>query len=117
MAQPLGALYDSHHGLLNAIILPYVLKANEPAVADHIVAAARYIDLRPANFTAFMDWVLALRETVGIPKCLKDIGIDDRDADLVGRMAVEDGCSLVNPIRFTPQEYTRIFRAAVHGDL
>jgi len=117
MAQPLGALYDSHHGLLNAILMPYVLKANEPAVADHVAAAARYIDLRPATFAGFMDWLLTLRETVGIPNRLKDIGIDDADAELVGRMAVEDGCSLVNPIAFTAQDYTRIFRRAVHGEL
>jgi alcohol dehydrogenase class IV len=117
IAQTLGALYDSHHGLLNAILMPYVLKANERAVADHIAALGRYLDLRPATFSAFMDWLLTLRSSVGIPHSLREIGIDDRDEELVGRMSLADGCSTVNPIAFTAHEYSGIFRAAVQGTL
>ena len=67
LAHPLGALYDAHHGMLNAILMPYVLKANQHAVAPRLQALARYLALPDDNPGAVLDWVLALRETVGTP--------------------------------------------------
>jgi len=115
IAQSLGALYDKHHGLLNAIILPYVLKANQPALNDVIEPLARFLDLPNPGFTAFLDWVLELRSEIGIPHTLAEIGLDDRDLELVGRMSFADGCSHTNPIPFTAEQYAGIFRSALYG--
>ncbi len=115
LAHPLGALYDAHHGMLNAILMPYVLKANRPAIEDRIAAAARFLNLPNPSFGAFLDWVLALREEIGIPHTLAAIGIDAARADQVGEMAVADPSHGTNPIPFTAAEYRDIFRQAVDG--
>lgn len=117
LAQPLGALYDAHHGLLNAVLLPYVLKANQAAVAEPVAALARYLGLARADFAGFLDWLLSLRAAVGIPHSLRQIGIPDTELGLLGQMAVEDGCSSTNPVRFSALQYAAILRAALDGVL
>jgi alcohol dehydrogenase class IV len=117
LAHPLGALYDAHHGMLNAILMPYVLKANESAIAERIELLARYLELAQPSFASFLDWVLAMRDSLGIPHTLSEIGIDGRDAAKVGEMAVVDGSAGTNPIPFSAADYSRIFVAAVEGML
>lgn len=115
IAQSLGALYDQHHGLLNAILLPYVLEANRSALLQQMDDLAVYLRLPTPGFSGVMDWVLSLREQIGIPHTLADIGIHDHDAELVGRMAFADGCSHTNPIRHSAEAYAAIFTRAVKG--
>jgi len=115
LAHPLGALYDAHHGMLNAILMPYVLKANESVIAERIELLARYLELAQPSFTSFLDWVLMMRDTLGIPHTLGEIGINGRDAAKVGEMAVADGSAGTNPIPFSAAEYSRIFMTAVEG--
>jgi alcohol dehydrogenase class IV len=117
LAHPLGALYDAHHGTLNAILMPYVLKANRTAIDERITGLARYLDLPQPSFSAFLDWVLALREQIGIPARLAAIGIDDVQSDLIGRMAVADASAATNPIRFSESDYANILRNTVNGIL
>ncbi len=117
LSHPLGALYDAHHGTLNAVVMPYVLLANRAVIEDDIAYAAGCIGLDRAAFPAFLDWVLALRERIGIPSDLRPLGIDAKQADLVGRMAVEDPSASTNPIPFSAEQYTALFRRAVAGDL
>jgi alcohol dehydrogenase class IV len=117
LAHPLGALYDAHHGMLNAILMPYVLKANESVIAERIELLARYLELAQPSFASFLDWVLAMRDSLGIPHTLSEIGIDSRDAAKVGEMAVVDGSAGTNPIPFSAADYSRIFVTAVEGML
>jgi len=117
LAHPLGALYDAHHGMLNAILMPYVLRANQTAISDRIAALARYLDLPSASFEGFLHWVLALRDSIGIPHTLAEIGIDAHEAQRIGEMAVADGSAGTNPIAFDAPAYARLFTAAVRGDL
>ena len=117
LAHPLGALYDAHHGMLNAILMPYVLKANQPVIADRIADLARAMGLADQSFDGFLQWVLDLRETIGIPHTLAAIEIDDAQADKVGTMATEDPSAGGNPIQFSAAEYSAVFKNAVHGIL
>ncbi|MBU6952656.1 iron-containing alcohol dehydrogenase [Hahella sp. HN01] len=117
LAHPLGALYNAHHGLLNAILMPYVLKANREAIEERITRLVRYLDLSEQGFDGFLNWVLALRESLGIPHALSAIGIDDSDAERVGAMAVEDPSAGGNPVAFDAGQYAELFRNAVHGRL
>jgi len=116
LAHPLGALYDAHHGMLNAILMPYVLKANQTVIAEKLSRLALYIGLE-GNFEAFLQWVLDLREQLGIPHSLAAIGIDVEQAELVGRMATEDPTAGGNPITFTAAQYSQLFKSAVRGEL
>ncbi|MEW6339463.1 MAG: iron-containing alcohol dehydrogenase [Pseudomonadota bacterium] len=115
LAHPLGALYDAHHGMLNAILMPYVLKANESAIAERIELLARYLELAQPSFASFLDWVLTMRESLGIPHTLNEIGIGAQEAAKVGEMAVIDGSAGTNPIAFSAADYSRIFVTAVDG--
>lgn len=117
LAHPLGALHDAHHGMLNAILMPYVLQANAQAIAAPMQPLARYLDLPEPGLPGVLAWVLALRETLGIPHTLREIGIDGADAAQVGEMAVADGSSATNPVPFTAVQYADIYRAAVNGSL
>ncbi|MGY6565049.1 iron-containing alcohol dehydrogenase [Halomonas sp. KM-1] len=117
LAHPLGALYDAHHGTLNAVLMPYVLRANERAIGEPMVRLGRYLNLDQPGTAAVIEWVLGLRQRLGIPHTLAELGIDTRQADKVGRMAVADPSSGTNPVAFDADEYRGIFVAAVEGRL
>jgi len=117
LAHSLGALYDAHHGMLNAILMPYVLQANRSAIEARIVRLVRYLDLPRVEFDGFVDWVLRLREEVGIPHTLAALSIDDSQRDKVGAMAAVDPAAGGNPIPFSAAQYTELFSAAVAGRL
>ena len=117
LAHPLGARHDAHHGTLNAILMPYVLQANRAAIEPRIEAAARYLGVPDASFTGFLGWVLALRDGIGIPHTLADIGIDASGADTIGALALADASHATNPVPFSAAQYAAIFRGAVEGRL
>lgn len=117
LAHPLGALYDAHHGLLNAVLMPYVLLANRSAVGDKLERAARYMNVQNPGFDSFLGWVLQLRETIAIPHTLREIGIDDSQRELVGQMAVADPTAATNPIPLNALEYAELFSRAVNGEI
>lgn len=117
LAHPLGALFDAHHGLLNAILMPYVLRANRTAIESRISRVAAYIGLADADFDGFMAWIIDLRSGLGIPHSLGKINIDDRQRDKVAQMATADSSAAGNPIAFSAAQYSDIFHRAVVGDL
>ena len=117
LAHPLGALYDAHHGTLNAVLMPYVLEANRSVISSAIGRLARYIGLEPSTFEGFLDWVLKLRREIGIPEDLAALGIGDEKTARIGQMAVEDPAASTNPIPLTPGDYETIFRNAVRGHM
>src|SRR5690606_23439404 len=90
VSHTIGALYDSHHGLLNAIVMPYVMRANQSVIEPEMARAARYLGLPHADFNGMLDWVLALRAELEIPHTLAEIGIDDSKAELIGEMSIKD---------------------------
>lgn len=116
LAHPLGATYDAHHGMLNAILMPYVLKANQSVIEERISRLARYLDLDP-SFDAFMDWILTLRKEVGIHHKLSAIIPDDSRLSEIGEMAVLDGAAGTNPVLYDAAAYTKIASNAFHGEL
>jgi hypothetical protein len=117
LAHPLGALYDAHHGMLNAILMPYVLKANRSEIEQRINRLTHYLELNDTGFDGFMNWVLEIRKQLSIPHALSAIDIDDTQAETVGRMAVEDPSAGGNPISFNAPQYQQIFVNAVSGNL
>lgn len=117
LAHPLGAIYDAHHGLLNAILMPYVLVANRPKIEGIISDLTRSLGFADTRFDSFLDWILTLRQDLLIPNSLAEIGIDDQDAEQIGRMAEVDPTAATNPIRFSVSNYTEILRASIAGTL
>jgi alcohol dehydrogenase class IV len=117
LAHPLGAVYDAHHGLLNAILMPYVLQANASAIGPVITRSAAYLGLERGDFQGFLEWILALRSNIGIPECLAKIGIGDEQLDRIACMAVEDPSAAGNPIPFSADDYAQILQRAINGEL
>ena len=116
LAHPLGAVYDAHHGLLNAILMPYVLKANQSAIDEKIARLAGYIGIE-SSFSCFLDWVLTLRGRIGIPHALSSVIELDEVFSQIGEMAIVDPSAGGNPIAFSAGEYQAILEDAYHGRL
>jgi alcohol dehydrogenase class IV len=117
ISHPVGALYDTHHGLTNAIVLPYVMVHNRDAIAEKCARIARMLELPDPGFDALLAWVLALRKELGIPNTLQEIGVDAECAAEIGRFAEVDPSAGGNPIEVKAPALERIFRACVSGRL
>ncbi len=118
LAHPLGARHHLHHGLLNAVLLPYVLLANRVAIESAAARLARYLELDDASFDGLLAWVLELRSRVGIPASLAELGLSGEDATQIGELAVADvSSSETNALPLSAADYARIYRNAVAGKL
>jgi len=116
LAHPLGAVFDKHHGLLNAILMPYVLIRNKPAIEEKIIHIARYLNLEDVSFDGFMNWIIKFREDLKIPNSLSSLDITLEKKELIGWLAEQDSCAGGNPIKFSEDQYSEIFECAVIGD-
>lgn len=114
LSHPVGALYDTHHGLTNAVFMPYVLVFNRPAIEERIVRLAAYCGLNP-SFNAFLKWVLDLRGEIAIPHTVAELGVDDARADLIADMAIVDPTAGGNPVELTKDAARSIFDRAFTG--
>jgi alcohol dehydrogenase class IV len=117
LSHPVGALYNSHHGETNGVVMPYVLRFNRPAIEDRLTRLARYLGLPDPGFQAVFDWVLALREDIGIPHTLAALGVKEADIDTLAPMAVDDPSTGGNPRPAGLAEMREMFVKAIRGDL
>ena len=116
LSHPVGALYDTHHGLTNAVFMPYVLAYNRKAIADRIKRLAAYLGLR-SSFSAFLDFVLELRAEIGIPHTLAGLNVGDDKLDVIVAMAPNDPTAGGNPVALDKRAARTIFRRALEGRL
>src|SRR5262245_15590218 len=116
LSHPVGALYDTHHGLTNAVFMPYVLTFNRPAIKDRIARLAAYLGLAP-TFHAFLAWVLELRAEIGIPQTLAALNVEDQHFGRMSRMAVEDPTAGGNPRPLDEAACRQLYANALSGTL
>ena len=95
----------------------FVLEVTGEGMEPQMEKMARYLNLAKPGFTGVLEWVMALREQVGIPHSLGEIGIDDTRIEQVGQMAEVDPSAGTNPIAFTAQQYSQLFDKALRGTL
>ncbi len=117
LSHPVGALYDTHHGLTNAVFMPYVLAFNRPAIQDKLKRLAAYLGLARPGFKAVLDWTLELRRQLAVPHTLRELGVDDSRIDEMAQMAALDPTAGGNPLPVGVKELTRLFRNALDGRL
>ena len=117
IAHPVGSWFNTHHGLTNAVILPYVMTFNRHAIADKAGVIARVLSLPDPGFDGFLAWVMDLRRELGIPHSLAELGVSADKAAIIGREAAIDPSAGGNPIPIDAAQLERIFRAAVAGNL
>jgi alcohol dehydrogenase class IV len=116
LSHPVGALYDTHHGMTNAVFMPYVLVFNRPAVEAKIARLAAYLGLEP-SFDAFLGWMMDFRQALGVPHTLKDFGVDDKRFDLMSKMAPQDPTAGGNPVPLTEAAARMLFEKSYRGEV
>lgn len=114
LAHPLGAYHNAHHGLLNAILMPFVLQANRSVIEAPLASLARHLEVG-STYEDFLAWVLALRDEVGIPHRLTEAISETVDVPAIARAAILDPSAATNPIQFKAMDYERVLRAAMSG--
>jgi alcohol dehydrogenase class IV len=117
LSHPVGALHDTHHGLTNAVFMPFVLAFNRPAIAVRLATLARYLDLPETSAAAVIDWTIALRKQIGIPHTLAEIGVDESKIDALLDRAEIDQARACNPRPLSRSDLKAILRAALTGTL
>jgi alcohol dehydrogenase class IV len=117
LAHPIGAHFGVHHGLANAIFLPYVVLANRDAIAQKVVPLTRLLNLPGTDVDGLLDWLLAFRRDLEIPHTLSQIGLSDDLAAEMGALAHADPVAGGNPVALSREDYVDLFRDAVAGTL
>jgi alcohol dehydrogenase class IV len=117
LSHPIGAVLDTHHGLTNGVVMPYVLAFNRPAIEERLARLAGYLDLPDPSFEAVQSWVLELQDKIGIPHTLADIGVEEHHVDVLTPMAALDPSVGGNPLPLGEPELRELFLKAIEGEL
>jgi alcohol dehydrogenase class IV len=113
LSHPVGAVYGTHHGTTNAVVMPMVLDFNRSAIEDRIARAAAYLGIA-GGFDGFRKAIMDLRAELNIPANLTAMGVEPARLDELTEMALEDPSCGGNPIEMT-RENTRALFAACMG--
>ena len=116
LSHPVNALYDLHHGLTNAIFMPYVLKFNQAEIEARIILLSNYLELSDRSFNGFLNWILDLRKELSIPHTLKELKIEF-DFDTLAEMALVDPSTPTNPTNMTVNDMKKLYIDSYEGNL
>ena len=117
LSHPIGAIYNSHHGLTNAVFMPYVLERNREAIEEKIIAVSKYLNLHETSFEGFMNWILDLRKILEIPHTLKDLIGENINFEEISKMALNDPSTGGNPIALNQEDFIQLYKNAYDGKL
>ena len=118
LSHPVNALNNIHHGLSNAIFMPYVLTFNKNVIEQKIIKICDYLELKERSFDGFINWILDLRKKLDIPHKLSEI-IDEKDFDLnrLSKMALADPSTIGNPKKVTENDMKKMYQHSMTGEL
>ena len=117
LSHPVNAQFDVHHGLSNAIFMPYVLTFNKSSIENKIISICDYLDLEK-NFDSFLKWILDLRKNLNIPNKLSDVmDCSDLDLDKLSLMAFEDPSTTGNPKKISKEDLKLMYQHSISGEL
>ena len=117
LSHPVGAIYNTHHGLTNAVFMPYVLKRNKKVIEEKIISLSRYLNLEDQTFEGFMNWILYLRKELLIPHTLKELIQDDSKFEEMSKMAKDDPSTGGNPITLEINDFYNLYKDSYSGIL
>lgn len=117
LSHPLGAVLNIHHGLSNAVVMPYVVRFNETAINHKMTDLARYLNLEKQSYSGVVDWILKLREEIKIPHTLKECGVDTEVIKQLAPMAVADPSTGTNPIALNNDNVSRLYEDCINGKM
>ena len=117
LSHPINAQFDVHHGLSNAIFMPYVLTFNKSVIENRIISICNYLNLNN-TFESFLEWILNLRKDLNIPHKLSDImDCSKIDLEKLSLMAFEDPSTGSNPKKITQEDLKEMYKKSISGEL
>ena len=117
LSHPVNAQFNVHHGLSNAIFMPYVLTFNKNLIENRIVSICDYLSLNK-TFESFLNWILNLRKELNIPHKLSDVIEGSKiNLDQLSKMALEDPSTATNPKKMTIDDMKILYEHSISGDL
>ena len=118
LSHPVNALNNIHHGLSNAIFMPYVLTFNKDVIEEKIIKICDYLKLEDRSFDGFINWVLDLRKKLNIPHKLSEV-IDEKNFDIgkLSKMALADPSTGGNPKKLTEADMKLMYQRSMSGEL
>ena len=117
LSHPINSQFNVHHGLSNAIFMPYVLTFNKSSIEKKIVSICDYLDLKK-NFESFLEWILDLRSNLNIPNKLSDImDCTKINLDQLSQMALEDPSTSGNPKKVNKDDLKKMYEYSISGKL
>jgi alcohol dehydrogenase class IV len=118
LSHPVNALNNVHHGLSNAIFMPYVLTFNKNVIEQKIIKICHYLELKDRSFDGFINWVIDLRKKLDMPHKLSEV-IDEKDFDIdkLSKMALADPSTFGNPKKLTEADMKIMYQHSMTGEL
>jgi len=118
LSHPVNALNNIHHGLSNAIFMPYVLTFNKEVIEKKVIKICKYLELQDQSFNGFINWVLDLRKKLDMPHTLSEV-IDEKDLQLdrLSKMALEDPSTSGNPKKLSEADMKSMYLHSMEGKL
>ncbi len=117
LSHPVNAQFNLHHGLSNAIFMPYVLTYNKKFIEKRIVSICDFLGLKK-NFKSFLDWILELRKELNIPHALSEVISEDKfDLEMLSKMALEDPSTATNPRLLNLEDMKKLYDHSMKGNL
>ncbi len=117
LSHPCSANLGTHHGLTNAVVMPYVLEWNRDAIADKLARLAAWLALPERSFAGFQRWVLELRREIGIPHTLAGLGVEEKHAREFAPQALVDPSTGGNPVALTEADFAQLYLNCIRGNL
>lgn len=112
LSHPVGAVYGTHHGTTNAVVMPACLAFNRSAIEERLAQAAAYLGI-PGGYEGFVGRVMELRQMLAIPSGLAALGVEESRLDELTAMAIEDPSVGGNPVEMTLENTRALFDAAM----
>jgi len=117
LSHPINGKFNVHHGLSNAIFMPYVLTFNKSSIENKIISICEYLNLNK-NFESFLEWILELRNNLNIPHKLSEVmDCSNIDLDELSVMAYEDPSTGGNPKTISKDDFKAIYKNSISGEL
>ena len=117
LSHPVNAQFNLHHGLSNAIFMPYVLTYNKKFIEKRIVSICDFLGLKK-DFKCFLDWILELRKDLNIPHALSEVISEDKfDLEMLSKMALEDPSTATNPRLLNLEDMKKLYDQSMKGNL
>jgi alcohol dehydrogenase class IV len=117
LSHPCSANLGTHHGLTNAVVMPYVLEWNRVAIEEKLARLAAWLGLPERSFAGVLQWVIELRRDIGIPPTLKELGVTEAHVAEFAPQAFADPSTGGNPVAMSVADFETLYRRCIRGDL